>query len=259
MSEFVNKKRVGHCEYFGGATSLLLRRMGIPSRYVVGFAVSEEGSGEGEYLLRGQHAHAWAQAYVGGEWVNEAREGRGSPLWRCRGGRWVNVDLTPGNWLSGNEGNPWYQGVLDWFQKAKAGLLLWFARPSIVSSLMIFLLVVGGAFLAYLIYKLVKTRGRGDERVWPGSWEERLKVQSEVRDFERWLARRVGPRPSSMPMASWLRDHLPQKGGRLVERYEVVTFQAESMGSASLKGEIQGAKELWKKAQKNLKLEKTSG
>jgi len=258
MSEFVNKKRVGHCEYFGGATALLLRRMGIPSRYVVGFAVSERGSGEGEYLLRGQHAHAWAQAYVGGEWVDEAKEGRGSPLWRCRGGRWVNVDLTPGSWLSGIEGNPWYQGVLDWFQKVKARLLLWFARPSIASGLMIFLLVVGTSFLIYLIYKLVKTRGR-DERAGPGSWEERVRIQGEVRDFERWLARRVGPRPASMPMASWLRDHLPEKGGHLIARYEEVTFQTVRTGNESLKGEIQKAKELWQKAQKTLKLEKTSG
>ncbi len=249
ISEFVTEKRRGHCEYFAGATCLLLRRMGVPSRYVVGFAVQEESSKRGEYLLRGKHAHAWAEAYVGGTWVNEARPENSSPLWRCRGGKWVDVDLTPPDWLAEADRNHWFQGLSDWWQNARVQLVLWVSKEGIVKGLKVVLFVVGGGFLIYLIHRLIQTRGRkGDQPV--GAWAEKVKKQGVLRDFERWLARRVGPRPTSMPMASWLRTHLPEGGERFVACYEAATFDPARVSSAELVEETRLAKVRWKRAQK---------
>ena len=68
MSTFLLKQRIGHCEYFATAAALLLREVGIPSRYAVGFSVSEYSALEGQYVARGRDAHAWTLAYINGTW-----------------------------------------------------------------------------------------------------------------------------------------------------------------------------------------------
>jgi len=59
LENFLHKTSAGHCEYFATATLLLLRTVGIPARYTVGYVVSDL---EQIYLER--HAHA----YVEGQW-----------------------------------------------------------------------------------------------------------------------------------------------------------------------------------------------
>ena len=249
VTEFLEETREGHCEYFASATALLLRRMEVPARYAVGFSVEEEAD-EGEYLLRGKHAHAWVQAYVGGTWVDEARPGAEVPVWRCRGGEWVEVDLTPPDWRAGNEELGWMQDFLDWWQKARANLVMWMANPGVSKGFKIFLTTLGGGFLLYLIWTLMRSRRReGRER--PGSWNEKVRRQGLLRDFERWLARQVGPRPAAMPMAAWLRNHLPQGESGLVESYERATFHPDGIASEKLDGQIKEAKVRWKEAQKS--------
>ena len=41
LSRFLLRTHAGHCEYFATATVLLLRQLGIPARYAVGYAVHE--------------------------------------------------------------------------------------------------------------------------------------------------------------------------------------------------------------------------
>ncbi|MBI1367573.1 MAG: hypothetical protein GC162_02850 [Planctomycetes bacterium] len=62
--EFLEDEHKGHCEYFATASTLLLRAMGIPARYVTGFVADEEGL-EGIWLARRKDAHAWVEAYLG--------------------------------------------------------------------------------------------------------------------------------------------------------------------------------------------------
>ena len=252
MSEFVNVKRVGHCEYFAGATTLLLRRMGIPSRYVVGFAVRETGNEAGEYLLRGRHAHAWSQAYVGGTWVDERKVGAARPVWRCRGGRWVTVDLTPSSWLSGDGRSAWYQFIFDWFQKVKTNLVLWFAGAVVLVGFKVLLLLFVFFVLIYLIYQGLWMRGKRGAGGGRGTRISEVGRLGCMREFERWLGRRVGRRPRSMPMGVWLRMHLPAGSERMVERYEWATFQgAAVVDEGDLEEEIEQVKLRWKGAQKN--------
>jgi len=70
LENFLLESRSGHCEYFATATTLLLRSLDVPARYVVGYSVQEFSELEGLYLVRRRHAHAWAEAYVDGAWVN---------------------------------------------------------------------------------------------------------------------------------------------------------------------------------------------
>ncbi|MEM8831844.1 MAG: transglutaminase-like domain-containing protein [Cyanobacteria bacterium P01_G01_bin.19] len=68
LAAFLSEHRSGHCEYFATATALLLRRVGIPTRYVVGYSVHELSQLEKQYIVRSRNAHAWTQVYVNNQW-----------------------------------------------------------------------------------------------------------------------------------------------------------------------------------------------
>ena len=68
LTNFLLFSKKGHCEHFATATTLLLRAAEIPSRYVVGYLVSEWSELESQLVGRDRHAHAWTQAYLNGSW-----------------------------------------------------------------------------------------------------------------------------------------------------------------------------------------------
>ena len=76
VEDFLFERKVGHCEYFASAAALLLRTVGVPTRYVNGF-LGGEWNAVGHYVtVRQNRAHAWVEAYLG-------------PL------GWARVDATP--------------------------------------------------------------------------------------------------------------------------------------------------------------------
>ena len=83
LAKFLLSSRSGHCEYFATATVLLLRKLGIPARYAVGYSVHEPG-GKG-YVVRERDAHAWCLA------------------WDSRKNVWEDFDTTPGSWIAAEE------------------------------------------------------------------------------------------------------------------------------------------------------------
>ena len=68
LPRFLFEHKKGHCEYFATATALLLRELGIPSRYTVGFAADEYSAWQNAVIVRARHAHSWVQYYLNGEW-----------------------------------------------------------------------------------------------------------------------------------------------------------------------------------------------
>jgi hypothetical protein len=61
--DFLFNVKEGHCERYAGALALMLRAVGIPSRLVKGFRGADP-LGEGRYVVRQSHAHAWVEALV---------------------------------------------------------------------------------------------------------------------------------------------------------------------------------------------------
>ena len=114
---FLTKNRIGHCEYYATATTLLLRRADIAARYVYGWSVQEPEKDTGRFIVRERHAHAWCLY-----WDEDAKA-------------WVDLDTTPGDWARTEEQNAalweplsdqwsrawfafskwrWYGGAADW-------------------------------------------------------------------------------------------------------------------------------------------------
>lgn len=100
VAYFLDQSKSGHCEYFATATALLLRRAGVPTRYVRGWSVQEYSALEDAYVARARHAHAWVMAWYDGAWHN--------------------VDLTPPDWgeLEHAE-RPWWGAGLDLIERAR--------------------------------------------------------------------------------------------------------------------------------------------
>ena len=102
LSAFLLDHRSGHCEYFATATTLLLRAVGIPTRYAIGYSVHEFSRLENQFIVRDRNAHAWTMVYI-----ND---------------RWQVLDTTPADWISIEDKNsPKWKFIFDilswcWFK-----------------------------------------------------------------------------------------------------------------------------------------------
>lgn len=61
----------GYCEYYASTMAVLLREMGVPTRYVQGLLPGDGEPGSGRSVVRNRDAHAWVQVYFPGHgWVD---------------------------------------------------------------------------------------------------------------------------------------------------------------------------------------------
>jgi hypothetical protein len=58
--DFLVNVKQGHCERYATALALMLRSVGIPARVIKGYR-GAESEGEGSYVVRHRHAHAWVE------------------------------------------------------------------------------------------------------------------------------------------------------------------------------------------------------
>ena len=163
LAHFLTTDREGHCEYFATATTLLLRRAGVPARYCVGFSVQEWDRRRGQFLLRGKHRHAWCQAWIDG-------------AWRV-------VDTTPGDWrdIDMAGGNTLWRAVKDRFDRVTMAISLWRNSPAGQRVITVFVWSSGALLILYLVLRMLigkrrRKRGRNPARVWPGQDSEFLPV-----------------------------------------------------------------------------------
>jgi hypothetical protein len=192
LTRFLLASRSGHCEYFATATVLLLRQLGIPARYAVGYSVHET-SGSG-YVVRERDAHAWCLA-----WNREQKI-------------WEDFDTTPASWIA-IEGRR--ASFADWFSDASSWLgfqfekLRW--RQAHLRQYILWTLTPVMAVLVYYIIFQRRTRARSGKKiaaaeppaVWPGR-------DSAFYRLEKTLAARGLPRAPGEPLAGWLERALAE-------------------------------------------------
>ncbi|MBK9284786.1 MAG: transglutaminase domain-containing protein [Sphingobacteriaceae bacterium] len=64
LTYFLFENRKGYCAYFAGATLFMLRSLGIPSRVVAGYSITDRSSkNPGWYWFYQDQAHAWVQVF----------------------------------------------------------------------------------------------------------------------------------------------------------------------------------------------------
>lgn len=64
VTDFLINHHTGHCELFASGLAALCRSVGIPSRLVVGYRVSEYNPDGEYYVAREKHAHAWVEVAI---------------------------------------------------------------------------------------------------------------------------------------------------------------------------------------------------
>jgi hypothetical protein len=192
LEDFLGLSRAGHCEYFATATVLLLRAAGVPARYAVGYSVQEYSPWEGWYIVRGRHAHAWAQAYVDGAWRD--------------------FDTTPANWSVLEQSNrPGWSQMTDAWDWLAFRLASWqwpeHLTVSVVST-------IGGIFLGGVAALAWRRYGRKRVVDHNGSGQNGADVpgrDSEFYAIERILLRKVPRRHPGESLLTWL-THVQTSG-----------------------------------------------
>jgi len=184
LASFLLSDRRGHCEYFATATTLLLRKAGIPARYVTGWSVPDPEPGSTWTLVRYRHAHAWTVARIGGTW----REIDNTPP------SWVAVEQQRKHWWEG-VGDAWQRSVFEWnrFRYGASGWRRWLFVP--VTLLM-----------AWLLFQLLRRRGwRPGNAADPKDGAHRAPgLDSEFFEVIRKLERAGHPRLPGETLAHWV-------------------------------------------------------
>lgn len=145
LSNFLLHSKNGHCELFATATALLLRKAGIPSRYVTGYAVSEKTLFGQGYVIRKRHAHAWTEGYI-----ND---------------KWIVIDTTPSNWLGEEQSAAsFFEPIRDFFSFIKHQVNLFRARENQTYNLPLSIVVVLlTTFLILRIYRRLNKEKQMEE------------------------------------------------------------------------------------------------
>ena len=186
LGRFLLETRSGHCEYFATATVLLLRKLGIPARYAVGYAV-HEGSGN-RYVARGRDAHAWCL------------------VWNEDTATWDDFDTTPGSWIE-EEGRraSMFQWLSDGWSRIKFEIAKIRWGQTNIRKYLLWVLIPGLAFLLYqIVFRKRKRRGRlsgsmAAPAAWPGLDSEFYRIEKRLQTLGfgrhagepgvRWLER----------------------------------------------------------------------
>ncbi|MGH3024236.1 MAG: DUF3488 and transglutaminase-like domain-containing protein [Gaiellaceae bacterium] len=171
LVDFVNGPKRGYCQHYAGAMTLMLRLLGVPARVAVGFTSGAYDDDEQEWIVSDTNAHAWVE------------------VWFPRFG-WIPFDPTPGRGQlaatysvysgSFNAGDAAELGLAERFQGISPALAERIRsanqRPGLEgagvgsggagavstvrdrgpSILMLLLLVLGGAYLALVLFKAIR-------------------------------------------------------------------------------------------------------
>jgi len=162
VTHFLFQSKRGYCDIFASAMVIMAREVGIPARWVTGFASGEYNSADGLYHVLAKDRHAWAELYFPGY-------------------GWIAFDATPAS-----EGRV---GLLTRIRDFLA--LIASDRPTALAGGVILLLV------AYLIKTEVVDRLRKRKRFDDASGYSAAEIARVYRRMCEFMARAGYPRPPS--------------------------------------------------------------
>lgn len=207
LAAFLLTDRRGHCEYFATATALLLRRAGIPSRYITGYAVQEWSPLEAQYIVRARHAHAWAMAWIDGGWQE--------------------LDTTPAVWAETEEqrASP-LQPLYDLLSLVNFRLRLWQRAGPEAGSGPGLMLWAAGALAGYLGWRIWRRRRvRHPARAPAAAGNASAPTDQRIAALLKRLATLGYVRPPGAPLLRWADAlQLPDPNARVLLRHALERY-----------------------------------
>jgi len=235
---FLETTRAGHCEYFATATALLLRQANVPTRYCVGFSVSERDSSRDEWVMRGKHSHAWCRV-----WIDD---------------HWEDVDLTPASWESMEAGNTnlWQRKLSDWWQRIREDFLIWRTKATNKTRVMIGISIVVTLLLLWISWRLWQSRQRKTRSKLMRYQRPKNAAITDLHQLEPLVAKKIGPRSEGIPFCQWLSElieldpSLDKPLCRAIKLHSIIRFDPKG-ASADQSDELASITTALKKAIKN--------
>jgi hypothetical protein len=192
LTKFLTTIRTGHCEYFATSACLVLRRLGVPTRYAVGYAVMEPDSKSGGFVIRGTHGHAWSR------------------VWNEQSGRWIDFDSTPPDWFA--TATPPFttmQRFNDAIKRLREDFFVWRNRPGNRLAVSLVMLAVALALAAFVATRLWRSRRTVARRGALPAYHGPV-VRTPLHEIESRARKLLGPRPPGQTFARWLEPLRPR-------------------------------------------------
>lgn len=183
---FLTDVKAGHCEYFASAATLMLREIGIQTRYTIGYAVMENDLKRGGFVIRGTHGHAWCR------------------LWDESAGQWVDFDPTPPDWFATvSHQTSAMQRFNDFVKRLREDSFIWRNDPANQLAVSIVIGGIGIIFSFFIIRRLWRSKRQIHSTVTSGDYHGPV-VRTPLHTLEIPARKHLGPRPPGQPFAVWL-------------------------------------------------------
>ena len=188
ITHFLLSSHSGHCEYFASATVMLLRQMGIPARYAVGYSVQELDEAKDRYIVRERHGHAWCL------------------YWDEEQACWKDLDTTPGTWFAIEEQNA---SLIERFTDAISEFRYSFAKLRWLNqdgSFQRYLYAGLAMTMVFVFWRIMRNRNRS-KRIAHDPLDALLRRQgddSELYLIEEWMKGEGFRRSHAEPMSKWI-------------------------------------------------------
>ena len=155
LTHFLLEESTGYCEYFASGAAILLRLVGVPTRYVTGFLVTEKDEQSDLWVARYMDAHAWTEA------------------WNKERNQWTIVEATVGEDLvtvpaaqelerMGGGTGTLGQLLQALYQYGLFGVLSWlFESYGLLAGLLLLTIILGGALWLALSRHYNRKKAKG--------------------------------------------------------------------------------------------------
>jgi transglutaminase-like putative cysteine protease len=175
--DFLDRQKQGYCNYFSGSMVMLCRSVGVPARFVVGFATGDIDERVKDpdiirYRVNASHAHSWVEVYL-------------------KGYGWYTMDPTAGSRLAPTVWGTAWDSVTRVFEQVKGWVASWTAAFRASLKVRITSIIVLALLLALGITLIIAFRDRPPEfpRNVLTPEEARKTVLACYRRMHRWLER----------------------------------------------------------------------
>ena len=116
----------------------MLRELGIPARYTVGFAIQEYEPMLDMFIVRQRHAHAWAQAFIDG--------------------KWQVIDMTPSIWADNEAAEASFlRPAIDLLSNATFAFQIWWNSQKI-EIYETALSILGAILVSFLLWRIFTSK-----------------------------------------------------------------------------------------------------